>query len=151
MNLRQFHKLRTLAVDLRRFWLRRVWGLDLHPTVNMSMSAKFDLTNPKGIHVGAYTYVAFDARILAHDMTRGLRLHTRIGRNCFIGGRSLILPGVTIGDSCIVGAGSVVTRSVPSNCVVAGNPARVLYSGVELQSFGRIDPANPPIRLQAAE
>ncbi|MFO1104889.1 MAG: acyltransferase [Amaricoccus sp.] len=151
MNLRRFHKLRTLAVDLRRFWLRRVWGLDLHPTVNMSMSAKFDLTNPKGIHVGAYTYVAFDARILAHDMTRGLRLHTRIGRNCFIGGRSLILPGVTIGDSCIVGAGSVVTRSVPSNCVVAGNPARVLYSGVELQSFGRIDPANPPIRLQAAE
>ena len=90
------------------------------------MSAKFDLTNPKGIHVGAYTYVAFDARILAHDMTRGLRLHTRIGRNCFIGGRSLILPGVTIGDSCIVGAGSVVTRSVPSNCVVAGNPARVV-------------------------
>lgn len=152
MNLRKFHKLRTLAVDLRRFWLRKVWGLDLHPTVNMSMSAKFDLTNPKGIHVGAYTYIAFDARILAHDMTRGIRLDTRIGKNCFIGGRSLILPGVTIGDSCLIGAGSVVTKSIPPNCVVAGNPARILYSGVELLTYGRIDPAKPPpTRLQAAE
>lgn len=138
-------------VDIRRFWLRRFWGLDIHPTVNMSMSARFDLTNPKGIHVGAHTYLAFDARILTHDMTRGIRADTRIGSNCFIGGRSLILPGVTIGDSCLVGAGSVVTKSVPPNCVVAGNPARILYRGVELLTYGRIDPAKPPIRLQAAE
>lgn len=146
MSLNRFRKLRKLVVGLKRTWLRRVWKLDIHPTVEMSLSSRFDLTHPKGIHIGAHTYVAFDARILSHDMTRNMKVDTRIGQNCFIGGRSLILPGVTIGDSCIVGAGSVVTRSVPANSIVAGNPARVLYSGVTLLSYGRIDPANPPQR-----
>lgn len=146
MSLNRFRSVRGLVVGLKRTWLRRVWKLDIHPTVEMSLSSRFDLTHPKGIHIGAYTYVAFDARILSHDMTRNMKVDTRIGQNCFIGGRSLILPGVTIGDSCIVGAGSVVTRSVPANSIVAGNPARVLYSGVRLLSYGRIDPANPPVR-----
>ncbi len=149
MSLKRFRKLRKLVVGLKRTWLRRVWKLDIDPTVEMSLSSRFDLTYPKGIHVGAYTYVAFEARILSHDMTRNMKVDTRIGKNCFIGGRSLILPGVTIGDSCIVGAGSVVTRSVPANSIVAGNPARILYSGVTLLSYGRIDPANPPQRSAA--
>ena len=89
---------------------------------------------------GASGAVAFDARILSHDMTRAMRRHTRIGANCFIGGRSLILPGVEIGDSCIVGAGSVVTKSVPPNCIVAGNPARIIRRDVKLLSYGRLPP-----------
>ncbi len=48
-----------------------------------------------------------------------------IGRNVWIGGGALILPGVTIGDDAIVGAGSVVTRDVAPGATVAGNPARV--------------------------
>lgn len=147
MGLNRLRKLRRFVVGLRRTWLRRVWGLDIHPTVEMSLSAKFDLTHPAGIHVGAYSYVAFDARILSHDMTRNLRAHTRIGQNCFIGGRSLILPGVTVGDSCIVGAGSVVTRDVPPNSIVAGNPASVIYTDAYLLSYGRIDPNCPPRRV----
>ncbi|MFA9229769.1 MAG: DapH/DapD/GlmU-related protein [Microgenomates group bacterium] len=146
MSLNRLKKLRKVAVGIKRFWLRRVWHLDIHPTVEMSLSAKFDLTHPKGIHIDAYTYVAFDARILSHDMTRNIKVDTRIGKNCFIGGRALILPGVSIGDSCIVGAGSVVTKSVPANSIVAGNPARILYSNVTLLSYGRIDPQNPPAR-----
>ncbi|MGF7149274.1 maltose O-acetyltransferase [Sphingomonas zeicaulis] len=47
-----------------------------------------------------------------------------IGRNVWIGGGALILPGVTVGDDAIVGAGSVVTRDVPAGATVAGNPAR---------------------------
>jgi acetyltransferase-like isoleucine patch superfamily enzyme len=49
-----------------------------------------------------------------------------IGDNVWIGNRAIILPGVTIGDGAVVGAGSVVTRDVPPRTVVAGNPARVL-------------------------
>ena len=49
----------------------------------------------------------------------------RIGRRVWIGSNSTILPGVTIGDNAIVGAGSVVTRDVPANAVAVGNPARV--------------------------
>ncbi|KAJ2856743.1 hypothetical protein GGI22_003721 [Coemansia erecta] len=50
----------------------------------------------------------------------------RIGNNVWIGGSAVILPGVTIGDNVTVGAGSVVTKDVPDNVVVAGNPARIL-------------------------
>ncbi len=49
-----------------------------------------------------------------------------IGNNVWIGGSATILPGVTIGDNCVIGAGSVVTKNVPSNTVAAGNPARVI-------------------------
>lgn len=50
----------------------------------------------------------------------------RIGRDCWIGGSAVISPGVTIGDRVIVGAGSVVTRDVPDDTIVVGNPARPL-------------------------
>lgn len=115
--------------------------MDIHPTVELSLSAKFDKTFPRGVHVGPYSYIAFEARILTHDMTRNVRLHTRIGSNCFVGGRSLIMPGVEIGDHCIVGAGSIVTRSVPAGSIVVGNPARVIRSGVTLLSYGRLPSA----------
>lgn len=52
--------------------------------------------------------------------------------NVWIGGGSIILPGVTIGENSVIGAGSVVNRSVPANCVAAGNPCRVIrYFGEE--------------------
>ena len=50
----------------------------------------------------------------------------RIGRNCWIGAGALIMPGVTIGDNVVIGAGSVVTKDIPSNVVAVGNPCRVL-------------------------
>jgi len=49
-----------------------------------------------------------------------------IGDNCFIGFRTVILPGVKIGTNCVIGAGSVVTKDVPDNTVAAGVPARVI-------------------------
>jgi maltose O-acetyltransferase len=48
-----------------------------------------------------------------------------LGRNVWIGGGAILLPGVTLGDNAVVGAGSVVTRDVPANCVAVGNPAKV--------------------------
>lgn len=134
--------LRAALVGLRRGWLVRVWGMDIHPTAQLSLSARFDRTFPIGVHVGAHSFVAFEARILTHDRTRGLYLHTRIGRNCFIGGRSLILPGVEIGDNCVIGAGAVVTKSVPPRSLVAGNPARVIREGIEVGEYGRFRDAD---------
>jgi len=49
-----------------------------------------------------------------------------IGNNVWIGGHSVILPGVTIGDNSVIGAGSVVTKDIPTNVVAVGNPCKVL-------------------------
>lgn len=49
-----------------------------------------------------------------------------IGRDCWIGGGAIILPGVTIGDRTVIGAGSVVTSDIESDCIAAGNPARII-------------------------
>ena len=67
-----------------------------------------------------------DPRLRADGLELGRPVH--IGRNSWIGGGAIILPGVTIGDDAVVGAGSVVTRDVPPGATVAGNPARRLGS-----------------------
>jgi maltose O-acetyltransferase len=51
----------------------------------------------------------------------------RIGRNAWIGGAAIILPGVTIGDDAVIGAGSIVTRDVPAGATARGNPARISF------------------------
>ena len=49
-----------------------------------------------------------------------------VGKNCWVGAGAIILPGVSLGDNSVIGAGSVVTKTVEANTVVAGNPAKVL-------------------------
>ena len=152
MSLNKLSGLRNFLVSLRRRFFTRVFGMDIHPTVQMSLSATLDLTFPKGVHIGEYTYLAFESRILTHDRTRGLYLHTRIGKNCFVGGRSMILPGVTVGDNCVIGAGSIVTRDVPPNSIVAGNPAKIIRSDIEVGHYGRFLDADDRERaLRAAD
>lgn len=58
----------------------------------------------------------------------GLTAPVTIGKNCWIGGASILLPGITLGDNVTIGAGSVVTRSIPSNSLALGNPAKVVRS-----------------------
>jgi acetyltransferase-like isoleucine patch superfamily enzyme len=142
-SLNRLKPLRLLLVTLKRLYLTRVWGMDLDPSCQFSLSTRFDRTFPRGIHVGAETYVAFEAAILSHEMIRAMYVHTRIGKRCFIGARSIIMPGVVIGDGCVVAAGSVVTKDVPAGSIVAGNPARIIKSDVEVGPFGRLRHRSP--------
>ncbi|WP_275263078.1 acyltransferase [Kineococcus radiotolerans] len=137
-SLNQFRRLRKVVVGGRRFYYTRVWGMDIDPTATFSLSARFDRTYPRGIHVGAWSYVALEAIILAHDMTRAKKVHTRIGRDCFVGAGAIVLPGVTIGDGSIVAAGAVVTKDVPPASIVAGSPARVIRTGIEVGHYGQL-------------
>ena len=136
-GLNRIMEVRHALIAHKRLWLVKFWGMDIHPTVRVSLTAKLDRTFPAGIHVDAYTSIAFEARIMTHDRTRGLYVNTRIGRNCFIGGRSMILPGVEIGDNCVIGAGAVVSKSVPPRSLVVGNPAKIIRSDIEVGQFGR--------------
>jgi acetyltransferase-like isoleucine patch superfamily enzyme len=58
----------------------------------------------------------------------------KVGNNVYIGNAAIILPGVTIGDNVIVAAGAVVTKSIPNDCVVGGNPAKVIGNVWELKT-----------------
>lgn len=74
--------------------------------------------------------ISYQSRIL-NDQSKIKSVPVRICRGAFIGARSIIMKGVTIGEYSIIGAGSVVTKSVPSNEVWAGNPARFIYKLTE--------------------
>lgn len=112
-------------LNTRNWYLKRV-GMTIGSGVKISLNSKLDFTNPKGIHIGDDTYVAFDAVLLAHDMSRNINKDVVIGERCFIGARSIIMPGVTIGDEVVVAAGAVVTKDVPDNVIVAGNPSKII-------------------------
>ncbi len=131
MNARIF--LWRKLVRFYPWYLRKVYKMNIGKDVQISWKAHLDKSvNPRGIHIGDGTHIVNGAMILAHDACRRLKTDTYIGRDCLIGARSIILPGVSIGDSSIVAAGAVVTKDVPSNSLVAGNPAKLVKSGVVL-------------------
>lgn len=78
-----------------------------------------------GVHIYAVEHPV-DPDDRRQGFMRGRPVH--IGENAWIGGGSIILPGVSIGANAVVGAGSIVTRDVPEGATVLGNPARVVTS-----------------------
>jgi acetyltransferase-like isoleucine patch superfamily enzyme len=128
--------LQQRVIRIRIAFYNRFWGMNIHPTARLSMSVRLDKTYPAGVYIGEKSYIAFEVAILTHDYTRKKKARTTIGRHCFIGARSTIFPGVTVGDGSIVGAGSVVTADVPPHTVVAGNPARMLRTDIEVREYG---------------
>ncbi len=99
--------------------------------------ANFNLTmvDDTHIYVGDYTMFGPNVTIATagHPILPELRekayqynASVKIGRNCWLGAGVIVVPGVTIGDNSVIGAGSVVTKDIPSNVVAVGNPCRVL-------------------------
>ncbi len=93
----------------------------------------------KSIKIGDNTLIGGNAKILDNDF-HPIEIEARnvddkskisardviIGKNCFIGCNSIVLKGTVLGDGCVVGAGAVVSGKFDDNCVIAGNPARVI-------------------------
>ena len=108
-----------------------------HVHFGKNIYANFNLTmvDDGHIYVGDYTMFAPGVIVATagHPILPELRetvyqynMPVHIGKNCWIGAGAIILPGVIIGDQVVVGAGSVVTKDLPSNVVAVGNPCRVV-------------------------
>jgi acetyltransferase-like isoleucine patch superfamily enzyme len=102
-----------------------------------SRCAEIDLTRPSLIEIGNYVDMNLNFTILTHDYATSVFLRTYkkfinssgkvlLGDNIYFGKNCTILKGVTIGDNCIIGAGSLILNNIPSNSVAAGTPAKVI-------------------------
>lgn len=130
--------IRLIVITIRHIILNKIYGMHIDKSARISYGAKLDKTNPKGIHIGEESYIASGAIVFTHDFSRSMHKDTYIGKRCFIGANAIIMCGIKIGDEVIVGSGAIVTKDVPSNCIVAGNPARILKEGINTTKYGKL-------------
>ena len=112
------------------------WG-GKHVHFGKCVYANFNFTAVDDTHIYVGDYTMFGPNVIlataGHPIFPKLRtqayqynMPVHIGKNCWLGAGVIVLPGVTIGDNTVIGAGSVVTKDIPSNVVAVGNPCRVL-------------------------
>ncbi len=108
-----------------------------HVHFGKGVYANFNLTlvDDTHIYVGDYTMLGPNVVLATagHPILPELRplayqynMPVHIGKNCWLGAGVIVLPGITIGDNTVIGAGSVVTKDIPANVVAVGNPCKVL-------------------------
>lgn len=124
-------------IQFVRVKLARFKGYDIHPSVILERHLHLDRLYPQGVHIDENCLIASGVTILSHDHCKRVDnqpflADVYIGKNCFIAVGAVIMPGVKIGNEVIVGAAAVVTKNVPSNVIVAGNPARIIRENIRM-------------------
>lgn len=110
-----------------------------HTYIYKSYKARIDINNARFISIGNNCLITEGCVLLAHDYSYAVvankygellrnQRKTCIGNNVFLGMNTIVLMGASIGDNCIVGAGSVVSGKLEANSVYAGNPAKRICS-----------------------
>ena len=115
-----------IPFNLCRILLYRLVGYKIGRKCFIGMMSHLDDWRPEHIVLDDSVIVSYRVTFVAHG--KGRRFPITLKRGCYIGAGSVILGGVTIGENSIVGAGSVVTRDVPPNRTVCGNPATEIRS-----------------------
>jgi len=110
-------------------------GKHIHFGKNVYANFNFTAVDDTHIYVGDYTMIGPNVTLATagHPILPNLRQQgyqynapIHIGKNCWLGAGVIVLPGVTIGDNTVIGAGSIVTKDIPANVVAVGNPCKVL-------------------------
>ncbi|MGG7200402.1 acyltransferase [Clostridium butyricum] len=119
---------------IKKIYMHKLTRLGLKVGENFQMEKGCQIDTPFAwlINIGNNVTLASKVYILAHDASCKKHIgYTKIGKvnignNVFIGANSTILPNVSIGDNSIIGANSLVSKDVPENTIVAGNPAKII-------------------------
>ena len=110
-------------------------GKHVHFGKNVYANYNLTMVDDSHIYVGDNTMIGPNVTIATagHPIDPALRdvqaqfnMEVHIGRNVWLGGGCVLLPGVSIGDNTVIGAGSIVTKDIPANVVAYGNPCRVI-------------------------
>ena len=152
-RLYDFNMTRPTELDKRGAMLKEMFaeigeGCYIEPPLHANMGgrhvhfgknvyANFNLTLVDDTHIYVGDYTMFGPGVVVatagHPLLPELRQEgyqynapVHIGKNCWLGAGAMIVPGITIGDNVVIGAGSVVTKDLPSNVLAVGNPCRVL-------------------------
>lgn len=152
-NLRLYNEIPHVQMDRREAMLRQMFaevgegcyiespfyanfgGHHVHLGNNVYTNFNLTLVDDTHIYIGDCTMIGPNVTIATagHPIEPGLRsrglqynMPVRVGKNCWLGAGVIVMPGVTIGDNTVIGAGSIVTRDIPANVVAVGNPCRVM-------------------------
>lgn len=119
------------SLPLKNWIFRRILKMQVGENTAFALMVMVDVFFPEKISIGSNSIIGYNTTILAHEyLISEYRLgEVRIGSNVMIGANTTILPGVTIGDHAVIGAGSVVHRDVEAYSFVAGNPLQVIRKG----------------------
>jgi len=110
-------------------------GRNVHLGRNVYTNFNLTLVDDTHIYIGDYTMIGPNVTLATagHPIEPELRreglqynMPIHIGKNCWLGAGVIVMPGVSIGDNTVIGAGSIVTRDIPANVVAVGNPCRVM-------------------------
>lgn len=126
------HSGRDVFFD-RRVYVKFPWLVTIGPRTSINRGVEFygDLAGSHGVTIGADCYIAPHVKFFASghdldDLTMHVGADIVIGREVWIGAQTIVLPGVTVGDECVIAAGSVVTGDLPPGVLAGGVPARVI-------------------------
>lgn len=130
--LKNFGKFSSISTNVR---LLSPAGISIGQNVGIARDVNID--GRGGIEIGDFSIIGFESVLLTSTHNSSIKeipiakqgmysKQVKIGKNCWIGLRVTVLPGIEIGDGCIIGANSVVTKNIPSNSVAVGVPARII-------------------------
>lgn len=133
--------LRKIMNTKGNFWIKPPfycdYGYNIYMGKNVMLNYGCVILDVCSVNIGDYTLIGPGTHIYTacHSLDPNERKDdvefgkpVTIGENVWIGGNCCILPGVTIGDNTVIGAGSVVTKDIPANVVAVGNPCKVIRS-----------------------